>query len=110
MTICPNSLIDSGQKVLPLNRSAISNRSNLLRRESITKMLTEAQVRQFQELYKTEFGQEISYEEALESAQKLVVMTKLIYRPIEKFKFEEFKQKLKLKPYDPRIPAPKINR
>ncbi len=45
--------------------------------------MTRSQVEKFQEIYKKEFGKELSYEDALENALKLVAMIRMIYKPIK---------------------------
>jgi hypothetical protein len=47
----------------------------------------------FQEIYKKETGNDISYEEALESATSLVEMIRLVYKPIKKIDYEKYKNK-----------------
>lgn len=44
-------------------------------------MLTEKQISKFQELYKKNFGKEISRDEALEKGIKIVELIKLVYQP-----------------------------
>ena len=39
---------------------------------------------EFREIYKKNFGKEISKAEALDSATKLLTLMKIIYRPIKK--------------------------
>ena len=53
-------------------------------------MLNRSQVEKFQEIYRREYGKEISYEEALENAIKLVEMVRQIYKPIKKEDYENF--------------------
>ena len=43
-------------------------------------------VKEFMEIYKKKFGEEISYEEALESGMKLVNLMAIVYKPIRKDK------------------------
>ena len=47
-------------------------------------MISSEQLKEFKKIYKKEFGEDISDEDALESATKLIEMVKLIYRPIKK--------------------------
>lgn len=47
-------------------------------------MITKADAEKFQILYKKEFGQKISSEEALECAESLVKMIRHIYKPLRK--------------------------
>jgi len=53
-------------------------------------MLTRSQVEKFQEIYKKEYGKEISYGDALENAIKLIEMIRQIYKPIKKEDYENF--------------------
>lgn len=46
--------------------------------------LTEEQIKDFQRIYKKEFGKEISFEVAQDEAIKFLRMMKIIYRPITK--------------------------
>ncbi|NTW26865.1 MAG: hypothetical protein HGA36_00915 [Candidatus Moranbacteria bacterium] len=48
------------------------------------------QVEKFQQICKKELGLELSYDEALENATKLVEMIRHIYKPIRKDDFEKF--------------------
>ncbi len=48
--------------------------------------LSKEAVEEFQEIYKKEFGHEISYEEAYERGVKLLTLMKIICRPIKKSK------------------------
>jgi len=52
--------------------------------------MTRSQVEKFQQLYKQEFGEDLSYDEALENAIKLVEMVRQIYKPIKKDDYEKF--------------------
>lgn len=52
--------------------------------------MTKSQVEKFQQIYKKEFGLELSYDEALESAVKLVEMIRQIYKPIRKDDYQQF--------------------
>lgn len=46
--------------------------------------ITDTQIAQFQTLFKNKFGKQISREEALEKGISLVLLMKLIYKPITK--------------------------
>ena len=46
-------------------------------------MLTDEQIKKFQELYKNRFGEEISREVAYEIAMKLIQLIELVYKPTE---------------------------
>jgi hypothetical protein len=45
-------------------------------------MLSDKQVNDFRELYKTSFGKEISFEEAYEQGIKLLTLMQEIYKPM----------------------------
>jgi len=45
-------------------------------------MLSEAQIKKFQDLYKKRFGKEISRKETLEKGSKLIRLMELIYKPM----------------------------
>ena len=45
-------------------------------------MLTDEQVKKFQDIYRKRFGKEISKEDALEKGIKQVRLMEIIYRPI----------------------------
>ena len=45
-------------------------------------MLSDEQIKKFQEIYKERFGKEISREEALEQGVKLLRLVELIYKPM----------------------------
>lgn len=47
-------------------------------------MLSEKAIIEYMEIYKKEFGKDISYEQALEGGTKLLCLFKLIYKPIPK--------------------------
>lgn len=47
-------------------------------------MLSEQAIKEFQAIYKKEFGEDISYAEASEKGTKLIRLFKIIYRPIPK--------------------------
>ncbi len=51
-------------------------------------MISNEQLTKFRELYKKHFGEEISIEEAYQSAAKLLRLVELIYKPMTQ---EEFK-------------------
>lgn len=46
-------------------------------------MLSDEQIKKFQELYKNRFGEEISREVAYEKAIKLIQLVELVYKPTE---------------------------
>lgn len=51
---------------------------------------TKAQLKSFIELYRQEFGEEISEAEALKQATALVSIVKLTYEPMSKKDFEKY--------------------
>jgi hypothetical protein len=51
--------------------------------------ISEAQLTSFKVLYKQHFGEELSQEEALEKALKLVRIMQLIYKPITKEQYQK---------------------
>jgi hypothetical protein len=56
--------------------------------------LTNEQIEKFQELYKQQFGEEISYEEAADRGLKLVRLVRLVYKPITKEQYKRFHKPL----------------
>ena len=54
--------------------------------------LSKEAVREFKEIYKKEFGEEISDQEALEKATNLLMLFNVIYRPIPKKDEKDFKR------------------
>jgi len=52
--------------------------------------LSKKAIEEFNEIYKKEFGEEISDQEAYEEASNLIKLFKIIYRPIPKDKIKEF--------------------
>lgn len=48
------------------------------------KMISKEQLEKFKEIYKNQFGEELSDQDALEKATKLLNMMKVIYRPLPK--------------------------
>jgi hypothetical protein len=51
--------------------------------------ISEAHLTSFKALYKQHFGEELSQEDALEKALKLVRMMQLIYKPITKKQYRQ---------------------
>lgn len=60
-------------------------------------MLTDAQIEEFQTLYKKRFGKEISKEDALVQAAKLVRLVSLIHEPIAKEEHHVMQERRKAK-------------
>lgn len=58
-------------------------------------MLTNEQVRKFQEIYKQCFGKEISKEDAYEQGVKLVRLMEIIYKPMTKEEYEMVQKRRK---------------
>ena len=55
-------------------------------------VLTDADIEKFQALYRSEFGMEISAEEAYEKGIKLVRLMSAVYRPMAKEQFEKIQK------------------
>ncbi len=55
-------------------------------------VLTDADIQKFQALYRSEFGMEISAEEAYEKGIKLVRLMSAVYRPMTKEQFERIQK------------------
>ena len=55
-------------------------------------VLTDADIAKFQALYRSEFGKEISAEQAYEQGIKLVRLMSAIYRPMTKEQFEKIQE------------------
>ncbi len=58
-------------------------------------MITEEQLKKFQELYRRHFGKEISREQAYEEGVKLVQGMKRIYKPMTQPEFEKVQERRK---------------
>lgn len=58
-------------------------------------MLDESDIEKFQEIYKKQFGKEISTEEAYEKGAKLLRLVQLVYRPITLEQYEKLQQRRK---------------
>lgn len=56
-------------------------------------MLSEEKVKSYQELYKSRFGKEISYEEAYEQGTKLLRLVEIIYKPMAKVEYQELQER-----------------
>lgn len=55
-------------------------------------VLTDTDIQKFQALYRSEFGKEISTEEAYEKGIKLVRLMSAVYRPMTKEQFEKIQK------------------
>ena len=51
-------------------------------------VLSDEQIREFQEIYKEHFGTEISKEEAYENGTKLLRLISLLYHPVDQEKLQ----------------------
>ncbi|OGZ08924.1 MAG: hypothetical protein A3D67_01520 [Candidatus Lloydbacteria bacterium RIFCSPHIGHO2_02_FULL_51_22] len=51
-------------------------------------MLSDEQIRKFQDLYKARFGKEISREDAYEQGVKLMRLIQIVYKPMTKDEYE----------------------
>lgn len=58
-------------------------------------MISKERLDEFKRIYKKEFGEEISDQEALEKATKLLRMVELIYKPITKKEYDAFQKRRK---------------
>jgi len=58
-------------------------------------MLSDEQIKQFQTLYKTHFGKEISREEAYEKGVKLLRLVELIYKPMTEDEYKQLQKRQK---------------
>ena len=55
--------------------------------------ITKEDIEKFQELYKKEKNEEISYEEAQECITNLVNLLRIVYKPIKKSDYEKYRKK-----------------
>ena len=58
-------------------------------------MLTDKQIEEFQALYKKNFGTDISREEVLESAIRLINLIKVVYKPMTKEEYKRYSDDLR---------------
>lgn len=56
-------------------------------------MISEKALKEFKEIYKKKTGKDISDQDALESATKLITLVKAVYRPIPKEWLDEYNKK-----------------
>jgi len=56
-------------------------------------MLSDEQVKKFQELYKKHFGEEIDKKDALKKSMKLLRLIQMIYKPMTQVEFEAVQKK-----------------
>jgi hypothetical protein len=57
-------------------------------------MLSNEQITKYQALYKNRYGRKICREEAHEQAAKLIRLVELVYKPMTKEDYKQFKKKL----------------
>ena len=55
-------------------------------------MISEKRLEEFKRLYKKHFNKDISDQEALESATKLLRLVEIVYQPITKKEYEKYKK------------------
>lgn len=56
-------------------------------------MISKEHLEKFKEIYKKEFGKEISDEDALEQATKLLRLVEIIYKPMTQAEHDKFENK-----------------
>lgn len=56
-------------------------------------MLSDAQVKTYQALYKNRFGKKISREEAHEQGAKLLRLVEVIYKPMTEAEYQELQER-----------------
>ena len=54
----------------------------------INAILSEEQIKEFQTIYKSYYGKEISHDEAYEQGSKLIQLIEIIYKPMTKDEFQ----------------------
>lgn len=59
-------------------------------------LLSDKHISSFQEIYKQEFGKEISKEDAYEQGAKLIRLVQIVYQPITKEDYEHTQMRRKL--------------
>lgn len=58
-------------------------------------MLSEQSIEKYREIYRKEFGEEISHEEAAEQAQRLLNLARVVMQPMPKSWLGRYKELLK---------------
>ena len=58
-------------------------------------MIPDDRIKKFQEIWKKNFGKEISVQDAHEKATKLLRIVELVYTPISENEFEKLQKRLK---------------
>ena len=56
-------------------------------------MISEKELKKFKAIYKKEFGIELSDQDALESATKLLRLVEIIYKPMTKEEYERVQKR-----------------
>ena len=67
--------------------------------------MTKETIEEFKKIYKSKTGQEISDQDALESATKLITLVKAIYRPIKQEEANELNKKDGIRRISPGTPG-----
>lgn len=68
-----------------------NKRTQKSNQNQLTMVLSGKQVSSFQNLYKEEFGEDISEEEAYIQAAKLIELVRMTYQPITKEDYKKYK-------------------
>ena len=58
-------------------------------------MLSPQSIEKYREIYRKEFGEDISLEDAAEQAQRLLNLARVVYQPMPKVWLERYNQLLK---------------
>lgn len=58
-------------------------------------MITDKMLKEYKAIYRKKFGKDISDQEALEQATKLITLVKAVYKPITKKEFKEVEKRRK---------------
>lgn len=58
-------------------------------------MISKEQLEEFKSIYRKEFGKDISDQDALESATKLLNLLRLVYKPMTKEEFSKLEERRK---------------
>lgn len=60
-------------------------------------MISKEQLEKYKDIYRKRFGEDISDQEALEQATKLLNLIKIIYKPMTKEEFEMIQKRREVK-------------
>jgi len=60
-------------------------------------MISKESLEKFKGIYRKQFGKDISDEDALESATKLLNLMRIVYKPMTKTEFEELERRQNFK-------------